>query len=155
MKKVKALALVAPTLFSLNTQALGPVPHDFYFKAGTKLTCVSGPGVLKLNFEKVEDYHHRNTATYKVSGHGLTNTFGVNSKDFTGTLRVREVSTRAYFGHEIDGVLNEVQGKVSLKNHVWYSYAFEDLPTFFTGTFDSFEANQAYKLTCFPVKEQF
>ena len=150
MNKVKALALKATLLISFNTVALGPTPNDFRFKPGTTITCASGPALLNLNFEKVEEYHHLNTVTYKVSGHGLTNTFGVNSKDFNGSLEVRSISTRAYFGQEIKGTLEDIQGEVSLKNHVWYSYSLEDFPTFFTGTFDSFETNQAYQLICFP-----
>lgn len=148
MKKTLATAL---SLISLNSMALGQLPTDFKFGSGTELTCLIGPGILTLKFGEISDNSGFNEQKYNVSGVGLTNTFGLQSKKFKGTLLVKQVSTRAYYGQEIVGELPELNGEVRLQNHRWYSYVNHDLPIHFTGHFESFERNQAYQLICFPA----
>ncbi len=112
--------------------------------------CVNGPGILTLNFEKQVEHNSFREQKFQVSGNGLSNTFGVEAKDFSTSLNILNISTRAYYGHEISGVIEELNGEISLKHHNWYSYSNYDLPIFFEGFFESYDANQSYALTCFP-----
>lgn len=148
---MKAILITAlSTLISQNIFALGVGPDEFRFGPQVQLTCVPGPGIFKLSFDKRVGSAGIYKDTYEVSGHGLTNTYGVQAKEFEAFLEVKSVPTRAYYGQEVSGLIPDLNGKISLKNHTWYSYPSEGIPIHFTGTFESFKSKQLYSLICFP-----
>lgn len=149
-KKLQKCVTLCALLLTGKAFSLGQVPNSFDVSPGTTLTCISGPGILELNFEEVINYGPLYEKTFKVTGFGLTNTYGISAKNFETSLKVKEVSTRAYWGDEIEGNIEAISGSIHLKNHIWYSYSQHDIPTHYTGTFESFQLNQAYALTCFP-----
>lgn len=116
-----------------------------------ELGCINGPAVLNLRIGKVIDDSGFNTIH---EGEGSVNYYFLNQEPshFKGKFFVREVSTRAYYGTEIEGEIPELNGKLSLIHHSWFTHIGLNIPEVYQGKFENYKSNQSFNLVCFDQK---